>query len=102
MAIAEITVVPIGTASTSLSEYVAHLQKILDNQPLHYELTPMSTIIEGPLDQLMEVILKLHESPFENGAQRVSTSIKIDDRRDKTASMQQKLQSVADKLEQLQ
>ncbi|MVP01225.1 MTH1187 family thiamine-binding protein [Paenibacillus lutrae] len=98
MAIVEITVVPIGTASTSLSEYVAHLQKVLDNQPLHYELTPMSTIIEGPLDQVMDVVLRLHESPFENGAMRVSTSIKIDDRRDKQASMEQKLQSVADKL----
>ncbi|WP_068777222.1 MTH1187 family thiamine-binding protein [Paenibacillus sp. FJAT-26967] len=98
MAIVEITVVPIGTASTSLSEYVAHLQKVLDNQPLHYELTPMSTIIEGPLHQIMDVVMKLHESPFENGAMRVSTSIKIDDRRDKQASMEQKLQSVADKL----
>ena len=31
-----------------------------------------------------------------NGAARVSTSIKIDDRRDKPASMEQKMQSVAD------
>ncbi|MNY66894.1 hypothetical protein D3C86_2043910 [compost metagenome] len=61
-------------------------------------MTPMGTILEGPLDRLFEVIRAVHEVPFLNGAARVSTSIKIDDRRDKPASMEQKMQSVADKL----
>ncbi|MGG1518807.1 MTH1187 family thiamine-binding protein [Paenibacillus oryzisoli] len=99
MAIAEITIIPIGTQSTSLSSYVADLHKELERHTdIAFQMTPMSTILEGPLDRLLEVIRTVHEVPFTNGAERVSTSIKIDDRRDKDASMQQKMDSVARKL----
>jgi uncharacterized protein (TIGR00106 family) len=101
MAIAELTIIPIGTGSTSLSSYVADIQKELDRQTgIQFEMTSMSTIIEGPLDRLLEVVRILHEVPFNHGAQRVSTSLKIDDRRDKESSIVQKMKSVADKLEQ--
>ncbi|KXS40025.1 MULTISPECIES: MTH1187 family thiamine-binding protein [unclassified Candidatus Frackibacter] len=100
MAIVEVTVVPLGTGDTSLSRYVAECQKVLRNEDaIEYQLTPMGTIIEGELDVIFEVIKKLHEVPFQNGAMRVSTSIKIDDRRDKEASMGQKLASVDHKLD---
>jgi uncharacterized protein (TIGR00106 family) len=99
MAIAEVTIVPLGTGSTSVSQYVADIEKVLAKQEgVTHQLTPMSTIIEGPLDRLFEVIRVLHEVPFENGAGRVSTSIKIDDRRDKPSSMAQKMKSVAEKM----
>nr|WP_260511105.1 MTH1187 family thiamine-binding protein [Paenibacillus polysaccharolyticus] len=100
VAIAEVTVIPIGTGTTSLSSYVADMQKILERQRgITYQLTSMSTIIEGPLNEVFTAIAALHEAPFLSGAQRVSTSVKIDDRRDKPdASSVQKLQSVQDKL----
>ncbi|UHA75082.1 MTH1187 family thiamine-binding protein [Paenibacillus sp. 481] len=101
MAIAEITVIPIGTATTSLSEYVVGMQHALEQvEGIRYELTSMGTIVEGPLDRIFAAIQALHESPFQAGAQRVSTAVKIDDRRDKVASSEQKLQSVRDKLNQ--
>lgn len=100
MAIAEITVIPVGTGSTSLSGYVAGMQKALKSvEGITYELTAMGTIIEGPLERLLAAVQALHESPFEAGAQRVSTVLKIDDRRDKPSSVAQKLQSVRDKLQ---
>jgi uncharacterized protein (TIGR00106 family) len=101
MPIVEITVVPIGTSTTSLSGYVADLVKELEKAPeqIHYELTAMSTIIEGSLTDLFAVIRRLHEVPFQSGAARVSTSIKIDDRRDKAGSIVQKMNSVAEKLQ---
>jgi uncharacterized protein YqgV (UPF0045/DUF77 family) len=40
----------------------------------------------------------MHEVPFNSGAKRVTTSLKIDDRRDKKASMKQKISSVEGKL----
>ncbi len=81
MAIAEVTVIPIGTATTSLSAYVADMQKVLANQQgISYQLTSMSTIIEGSLEDVWKAIAALHEAPFLAGAQRVSTSVKIDDR----------------------
>ena len=99
MAIAEVTIIPIGTGSTSLSPYVADLQRVLQKQEgIQYTLTSMSTIIEGPLERVWQVIAELHEAPFMSGAQRVSTSVKIDDRRDKESSSEQKLRSVREKL----
>ncbi|MDQ0089314.1 uncharacterized protein (TIGR00106 family) [Paenibacillus anaericanus] len=99
MAIAEVTVIPIGTGTTSLSPYVAELQRVLEKQEgIQYQLTSMSTIIEGSLDHIFAAIRAIHEAPFQSDAQRVSTSIKIDDRRDKVSSSEQKLRSVREKL----
>jgi uncharacterized protein (TIGR00106 family) len=101
MAIVEVTIVPLGTGSPSVSHYVAEVHKVLEQaeEPVKFQLTPMSTIIEGELDQLLAVVRRMHEVPFLKGAARVSTTIKIDDRRDKAATMESKLQSVRDKLE---
>jgi len=100
LAVVEISIVPLGTGTTSLSPYVAACEKVLqeNSEGLKYELTAMGTIIEGDLDKILKLIRKLHEVPFENGALRVSTSIKIDDRRDKQGTIEQKIKSVEDKL----
>ncbi|MGL4819579.1 MAG: MTH1187 family thiamine-binding protein [Bacilli bacterium] len=100
MAIIDISIVPIGTESASVSSYVAHVHNVLQrfDDKVHYQLTPMNTIIEGELDVLLAVVRQLHECPFEQGAQRVMTTIRIDDRRDRTATMEQKLRSVEEKL----
>lgn len=99
MAIVEVTIIPIGTGSTSVSNYVAACHEVLARENrIKYQLTPMGTILEGELEVIFEVIRKLHEVPFEKGAMRVSTSVKIDDRRDRETSMEQKLNSVKEKL----
>ncbi|SFI10269.1 uncharacterized protein, MTH1187 family [Tindallia magadiensis] len=98
MAIVETTITPLGTASTSISQYVADCHKVLSDYPeIKYQLTPMGTILEGELSTILQVIQKMHEVPFTSGAQRVSTSIKIDDRRDQQATMSKKLRSVQEK-----
>lgn len=95
MAIAEISVIPIGTRSTSLSSYVASCLKVLEEEAdLTHEVHGMGTIIEGDLKDIFEVILKIHEVPFQAGALRVVTTIKIDDRRDKEASAKNKVSAV--------
>lgn len=82
-----------------MSKYVADCHRVLlDEKRVQYQLTPMGTIMEGDLDVLLELIRRMHEVPFESGAERVSTSIKIDDRRDKKGTMEQKMKSVTDKL----
>ena len=99
MAIVEVTIIPMGTGSTSVSQYVANCHKILDSDKrIKSELTPMGSVLEGDLDTVMEIARKLHEVPFENGVMRVNTTIRIDDRRDKKTSMEQKLNSVQSKL----
>ncbi|MCK4389333.1 MAG: MTH1187 family thiamine-binding protein [Desulfobacterales bacterium] len=94
MAIAELSIIPIGTKSTSLSSYVEACLKVVEDSGLTYELHGMGTIIEGDLKDLFDVTLKMHEVPFEAGALRVVTSIKIDDRRDKVASAKEKVKAV--------
>jgi len=42
----------------------------------------------------------MHESCFAAGAMRVLTQIRVDDRRDKKGSPEQKIRSVQDKLKQ--
>ena len=95
MAIIEVSIVPLGTGTPSLSQYVARTVKVLEERKdIKYELTSMGTIIEGDLEQLLGAVRKMHEAVFDAGAVRVLTTIKIDDRRDKASTMSGKIESV--------
>jgi len=98
MAIAFLTITPLGTGTPSVSHFVAGVEKILRGTSLNHQLTAMGTIIEGDLDEILAVVRRMHEHPFSQGAQRVSTSLRIDDRRDKPHSIAGKMRSVEEKL----
>jgi uncharacterized protein (TIGR00106 family) len=98
MAIAEVSIVPLGIGGVSVSQYVAGAIDELKIAGLHYQLTPMGTIIEGKLDDIFAVIRRMHETPFEKGVQRVYTTIKLDDRRDREVAMGEKVRSVEQKI----
>ena len=99
MAVCSISVVPVGTGSTSVSPYVARCHEILKGAGgVRYQLTPMATILEGDLERLLEVVAELHRVPFDEGARRVLTTVVIDDRTDKPLSMEGKVKSVQEKL----
>ena len=98
MAVAFLTITPLGTATPSVSHYVAGVERILRETGLTHQLTAMGTLIEGDVDQILAVVRRLHEHPFTQGAQRVSTSLRIDDRRDKAHSIEGKMRSVEEKL----
>ena len=96
--IAEVIVVPLGTGSPSLSSYVADVERVLRKYThIKSMLTPMSTVLEGNLDEVLKAVREMHEAPFLKGVQRVSTRISIDDRRDKEISMKSKLEAVKSK-----
>ena len=98
MAVVFLSITPLGTGTPSVSRFVAGVEKILRDTSLRHELTAMGTIIEGDLDAILPVIRKMHEMPFLQGAARVSTLIKIDDRRDKEHTIEGKVRSVTEKL----
>jgi uncharacterized protein (TIGR00106 family) len=101
MAIIDISIVPVGTAGPSVSNYVAGAVKILRKEPgIRYELTAMNTIIEGDLPHLLALARRMHDSAFDAGARRVVTTIRIDERRDKPLTIESKIKSVKDKLDQ--
>jgi uncharacterized protein (TIGR00106 family) len=91
----EVSVVPLGTETPSVSKYVAGAVKVLqEEKDIKYELTAMGTIMEGDLTRLLSLAGKMHQSAFAAGAMRVVTIIKIDERRDEVATMQSKLAAV--------
>ena len=99
MAMIDLSVVPVGTSSPSVSDYVAGAVKILKDEPgIKYELTAMNTVIEGDLDKLLELAQKMHNSAFDAGAKRVVTTIRIDERSDKPLTIEGKIRAVKEKL----
>ncbi len=97
MAIVAVSIAPVG-AGVSVSKYVARAVEVLEAADLEYELGSMFTTIEGDLDEIMSVIRDMQEAVFEEGARRVGTVIKIDDRRDRAHSITGKVDSVDSKL----
>jgi uncharacterized protein (TIGR00106 family) len=97
MAVMEISIVPIGKGP-SISSYVADCIRVLKKEKMSFELTAMGTNVEGSLKSLIAVAFKMHEVPFKKGAQRVVTTIKIDDRRDKKITLSGKKRAVQAKL----
>ncbi|MEA3464802.1 MAG: MTH1187 family thiamine-binding protein [Thermodesulfobacteriota bacterium] len=99
MAVVQISCTPLGEGSGGISKFVAGCLQLVEESGLKYQLTPMGTILEGELDDIFALVRKMHESPFNAGAQRVSTLIKIDDRRDREHTMEGKIRSVQQRLD---
>ena len=94
MIIAEVSITPLGVG-TSVSRYVKEAVKVLHESGLRAETGGMSTTLEAPdLDTLFKVIKEAEEAEIKAGAQRISIFIKIDDRRDKDASINSKLRAI--------
>jgi uncharacterized protein (TIGR00106 family) len=101
MAMVDVSIVPVGTATPSVSQYIAGAIKILQGEPdIKYELTAMGTIIEGDLERILTLAGRMHRSAFEAGAMRVVTTIKVDERRDKPLTMEGKVEAVRRRLGQ--
>jgi len=100
MIVAEVSIIPIGTSSTSISDYVVESEKVLKNHSeISYKLTGMATEIEATnIDTLLNVIKEMHNAQINKGAKRVQTSLRIDDRRDKETDLNRKISSVQSKL----
>jgi len=63
------------SASASASEYIAEMHRRLDRQDkVRFKLHAMGTELEGKLDDILVVVRKLHNVPFEAGLPRPSTS----------------------------
>lgn len=96
--LAEIMMVPVGTGSTSISRMVADGIKVIQQSGLKYDVTATGTNVEGDMDTILQTVKKMEEVPFSEGADRVVLLVKIDDRRDKSISLEYEEQSASDKL----
>jgi uncharacterized protein (TIGR00106 family) len=97
--IMDLCVVPIGVG-LSVSKYVAACERILKDMGLEHALHAYGTNIEGDWDEVLLAVKRCHETVHEMGAPRISTTIKLGTRTDRAQTMQDKLDSVAKKLEE--
>ena len=94
MAVLEVSVVPLGTSTPSVSKFLAAAIEVVEDSGLVYRLGPMSTCIEGPLNEIVDVAVQMHQACFSEDVRRVVTRITIDDRQDKELTMDSKTETV--------
>jgi uncharacterized protein (TIGR00106 family) len=100
---AEISVIPIrirSETSTSMSKEIAAafdaIQKI---KGLKTMLTPMGTQIESNnFANILQAIEVAHQAVRTAGAKRIMSTIRIDERLDKSISLEEKVESVMEKI----
>lgn len=92
----EFSVVPLGTGA-SVSTQIARVLKIVSESGVSYKANPMGTVLEGEWNKVMGVVKKCHDEVMKD-AERVLTSITIDDRKGKEQRIEKKLESVEQKL----
>ena len=95
MATADVTIIGLGRSDPSASRYIAAIQRKLAAQDrVKHVLHAMGTSLEGETADILALVGELHAVPFELGLPRVYTVLKLDERRDKPQTLDDKVASV--------
>jgi uncharacterized protein (TIGR00106 family) len=99
MIIAEVSIFPLGTGMSSVSEYVKVAIRELEASGLKCTPGTMGTTIEAETsDEAYAAIARAQAAVFELGAGRAYTVIKVDERRDvESRSVEDMMYSVRDR-----
>ena len=100
MATADLSVLVLGRAQVGTSDYIAEIQRRLQRQErVRFRMHAMGTSLEGTVADILDVVAELHAVPFEQGAPRVYTVLKLDERQDRpTQTLDDKVRAVEDRL----
>ena len=94
MIISQLSIAPIGK-DISVSKYVKKVIEVIKKHNVKSETNAMATVIETEdLETLFTIVQEAHMTMVNSGAHRVITELKIDDRRDKNATMKSKLRAI--------
>ncbi len=96
LVMAEFSIAPVGTGETSVSRYVAAAVRAFRNvDGLTFDVTSMGTILAASeLSTIFEAVRRAHQALVEMGAKRISSTLRIDDRRDKPRNMADKVNAI--------
>ena len=95
MATADLTVISLGRSGSSASTYIAEIQRRLAAQDrVRYAMHAMGTSLEGSTADILAVVGELHAVPFDMGIPRVYSILKLDERRDREQTLEDKVSSV--------
>lgn len=99
MATADLTVIGLGRSDPSAGAYIAEIQRRLAAQDkVGYRLHAMGTSLEGSVADILDVVAELHAVPFDMGLPRVYSVLKLDERRDREQTLDDKVESVERRL----
>jgi uncharacterized protein (TIGR00106 family) len=99
LATADLTVIAIGREGASAGDVIAEIQRRLGRQQrVRFQMHAMGTALEGSVEDILAVVGELHAVPFELGIPRVYTVLKLDERRDREQSLEDKVRSVEERL----
>jgi len=90
--LAQFSITPLGKGE-KVGKYVAQILKMVDERGLDYQLTAMSTLVEGDWDEVMELIRDCHYL-MKSFSNRVMTTIIIDDFAGRTGRLKGKVEDV--------
>ena len=96
MVLLEMSITPLGEG-VSVSRYVARCLDIVDASRLEYELHSMGTILEGELDEVLDVMKRCIQQLAED-CERISISAKLDYRKGHAGRLRSKVASVEKQL----
>lgn len=97
--LADVCMVPIGTSSPSVSDFVTLVEKKIRESPLKSTLHSAGTTIEGPWDDVFKLLGEIHEYAHEHGYVRIQSSMRVGTRTDKHQTAQDKVDTVLKKLQ---
>jgi len=91
--IADFSIIPLGLGDTSVGKQIAEaINAIKEVKDIRYKATPMGTILEAEkIETILEAVKVAHEALFKMGVKRIESNLRIDDRRDKPRTMEEKV-----------
>lgn len=88
----------IGTGKASVSDEIALITKLARQSHLECVLHSAGTTIEGPWDEVTDLIGQFHEKLHDSGVVRIQSDIRIGTRNDKHQTPADKIRVVEEKL----
>ena len=90
MVVAELTVTPL--VEGELKPFIDAAVDEIKKSGVKYEVDALGTTIEGDLDTVLRVAKQAHEAVRRKGASRVMTELRIDDKADGGAGIDEELE----------
>jgi len=84
-----------------MSEDVAAAVGVLEQSGLKYRVGPMSTSVEGDLEDILDAVARCHRAVADRGSSRVVTTITLDEHRGTPQSLDEAVRHVAAHLPQV-
>ena len=72
-------------------ELVDDAIKVIHDSGLKYRVCPFETVIEGPYDEIMNVVKKLQQECFNSGADELLVYLKIQNRKNEKVTIEDKM-----------